>query len=109
VCLFFAFFILAEISVFFFFFFFLSLLLLSCALRFASHPPEPDEEAYNYLLRRKAVDFNVPLMNNLRVSQYIVEALKTVKEVKCESYEDYYGPNFGIKPETPPTTLSYRK
>jgi hypothetical protein len=70
---------------------------------------EPEEEGYNYLLRRKAVDFNVPLMNNLRVSQYIVEALKTVKEVKCESYEDYYGPNFGIKPETPPTVLSYRK
>lgn len=67
--------------------------------------PEPEEEAYNYLIRRKAVDFGVPLMNNLRVSQFICESLKTVKTINCESYEDYYHPD---KKRTKPTLLHYK-
>jgi len=67
--------------------------------------PDPDEEGYNYLLRRKAVDFGVPLMNNLRVSQYIVESLKSVKQMHCESYEDYYNPD---SKRTKPTFLQFK-
>jgi len=67
--------------------------------------PEPEEDSYNYLLRRKAVDFNIPLMNNLRVSQMIVEALKRCKSVDCESYEDYYSP--AKDGRTKPTVLKY--
>lgn len=67
--------------------------------------PEPEEEAYNYLIRRKAVDFGVPLMNNLRVSQFICESLRTVKTMNCESYEDYYHPD---KTRSKPTQIQYK-
>jgi hypothetical protein len=67
--------------------------------------PDAEEESYNYLIRRKAVDFGVPLMNNLRVSQMICESLKQVKTMHCESYEDYYSPD---KNRTKPTTLTYK-
>jgi len=67
--------------------------------------PEPTEEPYNYLMRRKAVDFAIPLMNNLRVSQYICQALKQTKNMRCESYEDYYNPSAA---STKPTILQYK-
>jgi len=52
--------------------------------------PDSEEAEYNYVLRRKSVDFGVPLMNNIRVSQFMVQALKRNKSLACESYEDYY-------------------
>jgi len=67
--------------------------------------PEAEEEGYNYLLRRKAVDFGVPLMNNLRVSQFICQALKQTKKINCESYEDYYNPKAAT---SKPLVLEYK-
>jgi len=67
--------------------------------------PDASEEDYNYLLRRKSVDFGVPLMNNLRVSQFMVEALKRHQSLVCESYEDYYNTTGPPRAE-PPTVIN---
>jgi len=67
--------------------------------------PDPHEPDYNYLLRRKSVDFGVPLMNNLRVSQFRVEAIKRHENLPCERYEEYYTPGGVPKRDDAPTNL----
>jgi len=65
--------------------------------------PEPNESEENYFMRRKSVDFGVPLMNNVRVAQFMIQALKQTKSIPCESYEDYYE---SVKREVKPTNLN---
>ena len=51
-----------------------------------------EEELMNdYLIRRKAADFGIPLITNIQLAQRFVEALskKRVGELQIKSWEEY--------------------
>ena len=45
------------------------------------------EEADGYLIRRKAIDYNVPLITNVQVAEVIVEALRRSSQDNLEIKE----------------------
>jgi carbamoyl-phosphate synthase large subunit len=49
------------------------------------------ELANDYLIRRKAADFGIPLITNIQLAQRLVEALskKGVEELQIKSWQDY--------------------
>lgn len=58
--------------------------------------PEPvmgpeDQEDYDkrYLVRRQAIDFNVPIVNNLQVAQLLVDSLDRVREFDLRGATEY--------------------
>ncbi|WP_455392560.1 carbamoyl-phosphate synthase (glutamine-hydrolyzing) large subunit [[Eubacterium] cellulosolvens] len=53
---------------------------------------EKEELDNDYLIRRKAVDFNVPLITNLQLAKRFVDALyrTPVQELKVKSWNEYY-------------------
>ncbi len=52
---------------------------------------EKEELENDYLIRRKAVDFNVPLITNLQLAKRFVEALSrtNIDELKIKSWNEY--------------------
>lgn len=52
---------------------------------------EQEELDNDYLIRRKAVDFNVPLITNLQLAKRLVEALHTtsLKELNAKNWDEY--------------------
>jgi carbamoyl-phosphate synthase large subunit len=52
---------------------------------------EREELDNDYLIRRKAVDYNVPLITNLQLAKRFVEALSrtTLEDLKIKSWSDY--------------------
>ena len=52
---------------------------------------EKDELDNDYLIRRKAVDFNVPLITNLQLAKRFVEALQrtSLDDLKIKSWNEY--------------------
>ena len=52
---------------------------------------EKEELENDYLIRRKAVDFNVPLITNLQLAKRFVEALSrtTPANLKIKSWDEY--------------------
>jgi carbamoyl-phosphate synthase large subunit len=50
-----------------------------------------EELANDYVIRRKAADFGIPLITNIQLAQRFVEALskKTVAELQIKSWQDY--------------------
>ena len=50
-----------------------------------------DELANDYLIRRKAADFGIPLVTNLQLAQRLVEALakKPLEELQAKSWQEY--------------------
>jgi carbamoyl-phosphate synthase large subunit len=53
---------------------------------------EKEELDNDYLIRRKAVDFNVPLITNLQLAKRFAEALSRtpVEKLKVKSWNEYY-------------------
>jgi len=43
----------------------------------------------NYLVRRTSVDFNIPLVTNLQIAEFIVESLVLNPGVKTQPYSYY--------------------
>ncbi|MCK4614448.1 MAG: carbamoyl-phosphate synthase (glutamine-hydrolyzing) large subunit, partial [Thermoplasmata archaeon] len=52
---------------------------------------EKEELDNDYLIRRKAVDFNVPLITNLQLAKRFVEAIywSSLKDLKVKSWDEY--------------------
>jgi carbamoyl-phosphate synthase large subunit len=52
---------------------------------------EREELDNDYLIRRKAVDFNIPLITNLQLAKRFVEALSrtTLDDLKIKSWNEY--------------------
>ncbi|PIP12929.1 MAG: carbamoyl phosphate synthase large subunit [bacterium (Candidatus Stahlbacteria) CG08_land_8_20_14_0_20_40_26] len=52
---------------------------------------EKEELDNDYLIRRKAVDFNVPLITNLQLAKRFVEAIykTSLKDLKVKSWDEY--------------------
>ncbi len=52
---------------------------------------EKEELDNDYLIRRKAVDFNVPLITNLQLAKRFVEAINrsSINELKVKSWDEY--------------------
>ncbi len=52
-----------------------------------------EEVTDGYLIRRKSIDFNIPLITNLQVAEVIVQALKlyTQDDLKIKSWGEYDG------------------
>lgn len=52
---------------------------------------ERDELDNDYLIRRKAIDFNVPLITNLQLAKRFVEAIyrTSLKDLKVKSWDEY--------------------
>jgi carbamoyl-phosphate synthase large subunit len=52
---------------------------------------EKDELDNDYLIRRKAVDFNIPLITNLQLAKRFVEALQrtSLDDLKIKSWNEY--------------------
>jgi carbamoyl-phosphate synthase large subunit len=52
---------------------------------------EKEELDNDYLIRRKAVDFNVPLITNLQLAKRLVEALHStsLRDLKAKSWDEY--------------------
>jgi len=50
-----------------------------------------EEVTDGYLIRRKAIDFNIPLLTNLQLSQSVVEALQRYKmdDLKIKEWSEY--------------------
>ena len=50
-----------------------------------------EEVTDGYLIRRKAIDFNIPLITNLQLAQYVVVALQRYKEedLKIKEWGEY--------------------
>jgi carbamoyl-phosphate synthase large subunit len=53
---------------------------------------EREELDNDYLIRRKAVDFDVPLITNLKIAKRFVEAISTVSpgDLRVKSWNEYY-------------------
>ena len=58
-----------------------------------------EELANDYRIRRKAVDFGIPLITNIQLAQRLVEALskKGLAELQIKSWQEY-APAAGIVP-----------
>jgi len=52
---------------------------------------QKEELDNDYLIRRKAVDFNVPLITNIKLAKRLVEALNNIelKDLKVKSWDEY--------------------
>lgn len=52
---------------------------------------EEEDLTNDYLIRRKAIDFNIPLITNLQVAERFIEALSRVKlsDLAIKSWEEY--------------------
>ena len=52
---------------------------------------QKEELDNDYLIRRKAVDFNIPLITNIKLAKRLVEALNslTFKDLKIKSWDEY--------------------
>ncbi len=52
---------------------------------------EREELDNDYLIRRKAVDFNIPLITNLQLAKRFVEAIyrTSIKDLKVKSWDEY--------------------
>jgi hypothetical protein len=52
---------------------------------------QEEELTNDYLIRRKAADFGIPLITNLQLAQRFVEALskKRMAELQIKSWQDY--------------------
>jgi carbamoyl-phosphate synthase large subunit len=50
-----------------------------------------EELANDYVIRRKAADFGIPLITNTQLAQRLVEALskKRMEELQIKSWQDY--------------------
>jgi len=64
-------------------------LIVNKKIDFVVNIPESKEDDSNYLLRRKSVDFNVPLLTNLQVADFIIHALSLYNKVSVEPYSYY--------------------
>ena len=55
---------------------------------------QEEELTNDYLIRRKAADFGIPLITNIQLAQRFVEALskKRVAELQIKSWQDYAPP-----------------
>jgi carbamoyl-phosphate synthase large subunit len=51
-----------------------------------------DELANDYLIRRKAADFGIPLITNIQLAQRFVEAIskKSLAELRIKSWQEYF-------------------
>ena len=61
-----------------------------------------EELANDYLIRRKAADFGIPLITNIQLAQRFVEAIskKRLAELQIKSWQEYAaGP--GVVPSDP--------
>ncbi len=63
---------------------------LDLVINIPKHSGE-DELANDYLIRRKAADFGIPLVTNIQLAQRLVEALakKTPAELQVKSWQEY--------------------
>jgi len=56
-------------------------------------PKSYDEEELtnDYILRRKAVDFNIPLITNLQFAERFIDALSkmSMEELSIKSWDEY--------------------
>ena len=61
-----------------------------------------EELANDYLIRRKAADFGIPLITNIQLAQRLVEALskKGLAELQIKSWQEY-APAPGVVPSDP--------
>jgi carbamoyl-phosphate synthase large subunit len=52
---------------------------------------EKEELDNDYLIRRRAVDFNVPLITNLQLAKRLVESLQklSMESLRCKSWQEY--------------------
>ena len=52
---------------------------------------QKEELDNDYLIRRKAVDFNIPLITNIKIAKRLVEALNNteLKDLKVKSWDEY--------------------
>jgi len=52
---------------------------------------EEDEITNDYLIRRRAVDFNIPLLANAQIAKLFVEAIssKKMEDLEIKSWEEY--------------------
>ncbi len=52
---------------------------------------EKEELDNDYLIRRKAVDFDVPLITNLQLAKRFVESIQRTKigDLKIKSWDEY--------------------
>jgi len=52
---------------------------------------QKEELDNDYLIRRKAVDFNIPLITNIKLAKRLVEALNNIelKDLKVKSWDEY--------------------
>ena len=52
---------------------------------------EEEELTNDYLIRRKAVDFNIPLLTNAQVAKLFIESIykKKIEELEIKSWEEY--------------------
>jgi carbamoyl-phosphate synthase large subunit len=51
---------------------------------------EPDELNNDYLIRRTAADYNIPLITNLPVAELFVDAISAKGEAKVRSWQQYF-------------------
>jgi carbamoyl-phosphate synthase large subunit len=51
-----------------------------------------EELANDYLIRRKAADYGIPLITNIQLAQRFVEAIsrKSVGELRIKSWQEYF-------------------
>ena len=52
---------------------------------------EEEEITNDYLIRRKAVDFNIPLLTNAQIAKLFIESIykKKIEELEIKSWEEY--------------------
>lgn len=52
---------------------------------------EEEELTNDYLIRRKAVDFNIPLLTNAQIAKLFIESIykKKMEELEVKSWEEY--------------------
>jgi carbamoyl-phosphate synthase large subunit len=52
---------------------------------------EKEELDNDYLIRRKAIDFDIPLITNLQLAKRFVEAIQRTKisDLKIKSWDEY--------------------
>ena len=52
---------------------------------------EEEELTNDYLIRRKAVDFNIPLLTNAQITKLFIESIskKKMEELEIKSWDEY--------------------
>jgi carbamoyl-phosphate synthase large subunit/carbamoyl-phosphate synthase small subunit len=51
--------------------------------------PNTDEQRVTYQIRRGAIDYNVPLITNVKVAQFLVDSLAKVSKLEVKSFQSY--------------------